>query len=79
MDRNLWFSDSGVMCNWFGRQIEDFARYRKTTGLDAHSGFADPRFIDLENADYRLAPDSPARRIRPDDGPLGAEWLGKQN
>ena len=29
-------------------------------GLDARTEFADPRFVDQENHDYRLKPDSPA-------------------
>jgi hypothetical protein len=29
-------------------------------GLDAHTQFADPLFVDRENHDYRLKPDSPA-------------------
>jgi len=75
MDYNLWFSRDGVMVNWFGKKIESFEDYRNTTGLDAHSRFADPRFIDATRGDYRLAPDSPARKIRPDGGPVGAEML----
>jgi len=75
MDHNLWSSNEGVMANWFGKKIADFEEYRKTTGLDAHSLFVDPKFVDAANGDYRLAPDSPARRIRPDGGPIGAEAL----
>ena len=29
-------------------------------GLDAHTKFADPLFVNRENHDYRLKPDSPA-------------------
>jgi len=75
MDYNLWFSEKGVMANWFGKKIDSFDDYRKTTGLDAHSLFADPKFIDAENRDYRPAPNSPVRKIRPDGGPLGADIL----
>ena len=75
MDYNLWFSHEGVMVNWFGEKIGSFEDYRKTTGLDAHSRFADPKFIDPARGDYRLAPDSPARKIRPDGGPVGSETL----
>lgn len=75
MDYNLWFSNEGVMVNWFGKTIAGFDDYRKTTGLDAHSLFAEPRFVDAANGDYRLAPDSPARQIRPDGDPIGAEAL----
>jgi len=75
MDYNLWFSEKGVMANWFGKKLGSFDEYRKTTGLDTHSLFADPKFIDAKTGDYRLAPDSPARRIRPDGGPVGAGTL----
>ena len=75
MDHNLWFSQEGVMVNWFGKKIAGFEDYCKTTGLDAHSRFADPKFVDAANGDYRLAPDSPARKIRPDGGPVGADVL----
>ena len=33
---------------------------------------AEPGFIAPERRDYRLAEDSPARKIRDDDGPAGA-------
>jgi hypothetical protein len=75
MDYNLWFSKEGVMVNWFGQKIASFDDYRITTGLDAHSLFADPKFIDAANGDYRLAPDSPARKARADGGPVGVEAL----
>jgi len=75
LDHNLWFSNEGVMTNWFGAKIGSFQVYRKTTGLDAHSQFADPRFVDARSGDYRLSPDSPARAIRPDGGPVGAKSL----
>jgi hypothetical protein len=75
MDHNLWFSQAGVMANWFGEKIGSFEDYRKRTGLDEHSRFADPKFIDAAGGDYRLAPDSPARDIRPEGGPVGAEAL----
>jgi len=75
VDHNLWFSQEGVMVNWFGKKIASFEDYCKTTGLDAHSRFADPKFVDAANGDYRLAPDSPARKIRPDGGPVGADVL----
>ena len=59
MDHNLWFSEQGVMVYWFREKIAGFDDYRKTTGLDAHSRFADPKFVDPEGGDFRLAPDSP--------------------
>ena len=73
IDHNLWFSETGVMAYWFRDKIATFDEYRQTTGLDAHSRFADPQFVDAARGDYRLRPDSPARTLRPDGGPAGAE------
>ncbi len=75
MEYNLWFSSEGVMVNWFGKKIAGFEDYRKTTGLDTHSLFADPKFLDAENGDYRLAADSPARTMLSNGCPIGAEML----
>lgn len=75
MDYNLWFSETGVTAYWFRQKIGPFDEYRRTTGLDAHSRFAAPAFVDAARGDYRLRPDSPARKLRPDGGPVGAEML----
>lgn len=73
MDYNVWFSETGVAAYWFREKLADFETYRRITGLDAHSIFADPRFVQPSAGDYRLRPDSPARRLRPDGGPVGSE------
>jgi len=39
--------------------------------LDGHSQFADPGFVDAARGHYRPGPGSPARRLRPDGGPVG--------
>jgi len=75
MDYNLWFSQTGVMAYWFRQKIAGFDEYRQATGLDAHSQFADPQFVDPAGGDYRLRPDSPARKLRSDGDPVGAEML----
>lgn len=77
MDYNLWYSETGVMAYWFREKIGPFDEYRRKTGLDAHSRFAKPGFVDVANRDYRLRPDSPARTLRPDGGPVGATMLWK--
>jgi hypothetical protein len=75
MDFNLWFTQTGVMAYWFRQKIAGIDEYRQTTGLDGHSRFANPEFIDAARTDYRLGPSSPARKLRPDGGPVGAEML----
>ena len=50
----------------------DVKGYREKTGLDRHSFFGDPKLVDPAGGDYRLAPDSPVRNLRPDGGPMGA-------
>jgi hypothetical protein len=75
MDHNLWFSEQGVMAYWFRDKIATFREYQETTGLDTHSIFADPKFVDPADGDYRPAPDSAARTARPDGGPIGAASL----
>jgi len=77
-DFNLWFSKTGVMAWWFRQKIAGFEEYRRVTGLDVHSQFADPQFVDPARGDYRPGPGSPARKLRPDGGPIGAEMLWKQ-
>ena len=75
MDYNLWFSKEGVMAYWFKDMIEDFGQYQEITGLDPNSIFADPQFLEPHRGDFRLSPASPARRVRPDGAPIGAELL----
>jgi hypothetical protein len=75
MNHNLWFSSSGVMAHWFGERVESFQDYQQTTGLDTQSVFADPRFVDSDIGNFRLAPDSPARKLRTDGRPVGAESM----
>jgi hypothetical protein len=74
LDANLWYSDQGVMVNWFGAKIGSFDAYRAQTGLDPHSVFARPKFVDAARGDYRLAPDSPGARLGSADTPAGINW-----
>jgi hypothetical protein len=77
IDHNLWHSDSGVMAYWFREKIGSFAEYQKTTGLDRHSLFAKPQFVDAAGGDHRLAPDSPGANLGPEGRPAGADaaWI----
>ena len=72
IDFNLWYSETGIAAWWFRERIGEFDAYREVTGLDAHSRFAEPQFVDAEGGDFRLRPESPARTLRPGGGPVGA-------
>lgn len=74
MDHNCWYQPQGVLIlflktSWTPAQ---FGQYQEQTRLDAHSLVADPRFVDVQTLDFRLAPDSPALKASTDGGPLGA-------
>jgi hypothetical protein len=77
IDYNLWYEPDGYLCYFFKEKLpaDDIEGYREKTGFDKHSIFADPGFVDAANGDFRLRPDSPARRVRPDGGIVGAESL----
>jgi len=77
VDHNLWYEPDGHLCWLFKEKLpaNDVEGYRTKTGFDTHSVFADPGFLDLGNGDFRLRRDSPARQVRPDGGPVGAESL----
>ncbi len=63
LDHNVWYSKHGVMVYWFHDKLASFDQYRETTGLEAHSVFTDPAFVDPGNGDYRVASDSPRRAL----------------
>jgi hypothetical protein len=69
MDANVWHQPpdeaQGATLLWgdktlAGSEAESFLHAR---GFDTHSVFADPRFVDRDQHDLRLAPSSPARGI----------------
>ncbi|MBC8869323.1 MAG: right-handed parallel beta-helix repeat-containing protein [Planctomycetes bacterium] len=55
VDNNVYYNPDG---KYSFRQVA-LDKWRRM-GLDAHTKFADPMFVDRENHDYRLKPDSPA-------------------
>lgn len=74
MDCNVWFQPEGPLMVWGTETIApaDFAAYQKARGQDAHSVVADPKFVAPEKNDYRVAPDSPARKLLDGGQPAGA-------
>ena len=63
VDHNLYFAPGGSergTWQWKGREYGDFDSWQQGSGVDAHSRFAEPGFIDATNGDYGLDPSSPA-------------------
>ncbi len=63
VDYNLYFSPSGADAStwqWKTTSYTGFAAYRQATGNDAHSLFADPRFVNASAMDWHLQTSSPA-------------------
>jgi parallel beta-helix repeat protein len=59
VDNNVYYNPGGHYA--FGKMRDDqsLAKWQRR-GLDTHTKFADPLFVDRENHDYRLKPNSPA-------------------
>ena len=60
MDNNCYWDASGREVTFTGKKLTD---WRKETGHDKNSIIADPLFVDAENFDFRLKPNSPATKI----------------
>ena len=63
MDYNLYFSPlvpEESIFQFDNASHKGFRSYVTTTGNDAHSRFADPRFVDPASGDFHLLRDSPA-------------------
>ena len=56
----------------FGNGTEEFARYKSESGLDAHSVWGLPEFVNPDARDYRLKPGSFGTDLATDGGPMGA-------
>ncbi len=63
MDRNCWFQPHGTMVRYLRKPLDalQFADFQRRSGQDLHSVVADPKFVDADKADFRLADDSPVR------------------
>ncbi|NOX61536.1 MAG: DUF1565 domain-containing protein [Chloroflexi bacterium] len=63
VDYNLYYSPLGAAENewqWRNVSYQGFDAYRQATGNDAHSLFADPRFLKASALDFHLQTNSPA-------------------
>jgi hypothetical protein len=59
VDNNVYYSPDGRY--FFGRtRNENSLETWHGRGFDTNTKFADPLFVDRENHDYRLRPESPA-------------------
>jgi len=63
LDYNLYYLPAGAghaVFEWDGKKYKSFAAYQQATGQDAHSGFADPLFANLNTPDLDVQTGSPA-------------------
>lgn len=63
VDHNLYWSTEGTdrgVWQWKDASYPDFPTWRARSGVDEHSAFADPGFVDPSADDFRLTEDSPA-------------------
>ncbi|WP_068501816.1 right-handed parallel beta-helix repeat-containing protein [Paenibacillus kribbensis] len=63
VDYNLYFAPGGsseVNWIWKNKEYTGFSAYKSGTGNDAHSLFADPKFVNAANGDFHLQSSSPA-------------------
>ncbi|HJN15925.1 MAG TPA: right-handed parallel beta-helix repeat-containing protein, partial [Armatimonadota bacterium] len=58
-DRNVYWNHAGETIDFKGKTFQEW----RATGQDTDSVVADPMFVDPENHDYTLKPDSPALKL----------------
>ncbi|MFO7936335.1 MAG: hypothetical protein R6V06_01865 [Kiritimatiellia bacterium] len=75
IDFNAWYIPQGDVCFYFKERIKSAADYCVKTGLDENFFFGDPEIVDPVKGDYRVAPDSPVRKLRADGGVIGTAVL----
>jgi hypothetical protein len=68
LDYNLYFDASGAPVRFMDMSLDEWRKKGaidelQTEGLDTHSLVADPLFVNLEQDDYRLKPESPALKL----------------
>jgi acetyl esterase/lipase len=74
MDENCWFQRDGVLLLWGQTPIgaDGFADHQRARGFSTHALVIEPEFVDAAGRNYRLTPDSPARRLQDNGVPVGA-------
>jgi hypothetical protein len=79
LDYNLYYTPLGrndaSAFIWNNTSYASFADYRNGSKQDAHSLFADPKFVNAASADFALAADSPAIGA----GTSKANWYAPKN
>lgn len=63
VDYNLYFAPGGsseANWTWKNKDYTGFSAYKSGTGNDAHSLFADPKFVNAAGGDFHLLSSSPA-------------------
>lgn len=63
LDNNLWYTEAPsrrAVFTWNGQRYASFASYQTATQQDAHSLFADPKFVKRTAANFHLSAASPA-------------------
>ena len=77
IDQNCFFSDVGEFVARVSPREGEAEKYSleewRKVGFDRNSVFADPRFVDPANGDYRVQPGSPALKLGFENFPMG-EW-----
>ncbi len=59
MDYNLYYDASGHLINFANNTLEEWQAH----GIDKHSLVANPLFVDPDNGDFTLQPESPAFKL----------------
>jgi len=74
MDENCWFQRSGPLLLWGQTPIgtNEFADHQRSRGFSVHARVVEPTFVNAEKRDYRLTPNSPARKLQDNGVPVGA-------
>ena len=74
-DFNLFWGPKPKLRIWDSpKSHETLDWWRVNMGLEKHGMWADPKFVDAANYDFRLRPDSPCRGAGPNGTDIGIAW-----